>query len=433
MVKILVIADDFTGALDTAIQFSKNGIVTCVQTNLELPFSQLSDSAQVLVVDAKSRHLPPEKAYQAVFGIVRRAVQAGVHYIYKKTDSALRGNVGSELQAVLDAAEGRELYFLPAYPQNSRTTQDGVQYYRGIRIEDSVYGKDPFEPIQESSIPSIISRQTPVRTQVVSGRQRIPAGQKGKPVIYICDSGTEEEMAWFGRQIFRLPPPVLLAGCAGFADQLSRILKNEKMWRERRYPIEDILIVSGSLNPITRSQLVYAEERGISSFRLSEDRELKADFAGSRDYYLLVDQIRYTWSQKHVLILETAGWKKTAPQEAADCAAEQDGEDQPSKEETRQRIARAMAEVVSGVLEKKRNYGLVVFGGDTLLEIVNCMYSGEILPQVEIETGIPLSLAQDAGGRKNVIVTKSGGFGEEDVILSICDYLRENLEAGMIL
>lgn len=33
MVKLLIIADDFTGALDTGIQFVNKGIATCIYKN----------------------------------------------------------------------------------------------------------------------------------------------------------------------------------------------------------------------------------------------------------------------------------------------------------------------------------------------------------------------------------------------------------------
>ena len=46
----------------------------------------------------------------------------------KKTDSALRGNVASELGAMLEASGGKRLCFFPAYPEMGRTTRDGVHF-----------------------------------------------------------------------------------------------------------------------------------------------------------------------------------------------------------------------------------------------------------------------------------------------------------------
>ena len=90
MVKLLMIADDFTGALDTGVQFAVRGAKTCVVTDPDYDFSHTRADVQVLVLDAETRHLEAEKAYKTVFRVVKDALEAGFSYVYKKTDSALR-------------------------------------------------------------------------------------------------------------------------------------------------------------------------------------------------------------------------------------------------------------------------------------------------------------------------------------------------------
>ena len=58
MVKLLMIADDFTGALDTGVQFAVRGARTCVVTDPAYDFSRTGEDIQVLVLDAETRHLP---------------------------------------------------------------------------------------------------------------------------------------------------------------------------------------------------------------------------------------------------------------------------------------------------------------------------------------------------------------------------------------
>ena len=129
MLLLLIIADDFTGALDTGVQFAAYGAATRVMVKDQVDFA--SCDAQVLVVDTETRHLPPEKAYQIVEELTRAACRAGIRYIYKKTDSALRGNIGAELAAVLQASNNRQLPFLPAFPKLNRVTRNGVHYVDG--------------------------------------------------------------------------------------------------------------------------------------------------------------------------------------------------------------------------------------------------------------------------------------------------------------
>ena len=66
MVRLLVIADDFTGALDTGVQFANLGIATQVTTQRQLEKIHLKKATEVLVVDTESRFLAPSQAYQRI-------------------------------------------------------------------------------------------------------------------------------------------------------------------------------------------------------------------------------------------------------------------------------------------------------------------------------------------------------------------------------
>lgn len=82
MTFLLIIADDFTGALDTGVQFAACGISTKVVVDPETDLS--GDRAQVLVVDTETRHLPAGEARSVVLRLAVRARKAGIPYIYKK-------------------------------------------------------------------------------------------------------------------------------------------------------------------------------------------------------------------------------------------------------------------------------------------------------------------------------------------------------------
>lgn len=113
-------------------------------TGASCDFSRVDEAVQVLVVNAESRHLSVSEAYNVVFRIAKTAEAAGIPYIYKKTDSALRGNIGCELNAVMDASGEACLIFAPAFPQMGRVTRRGIHYIDGVPVADSVFGKDPF-------------------------------------------------------------------------------------------------------------------------------------------------------------------------------------------------------------------------------------------------------------------------------------------------
>ena len=139
MIKLLVIADDFTGALDTGVQFAGKGIATKILNQRTVTREQLSSvDKEVLVVDTETRHLKPEAAYGIVYALAKMAKEAGVTYLYKKTDSGMRGNIGPELWAALEASGQPYLTFIPAFPAINRVTKNGIHYINGLPVKESV-------------------------------------------------------------------------------------------------------------------------------------------------------------------------------------------------------------------------------------------------------------------------------------------------------
>ena len=73
------------------------GAATKVTTNALCSLEDYAE-AEVLVIDAETRHLAPGTARDLVRSIAKRANDAGIPHLYKKTDSAfLSANVPSRL------------------------------------------------------------------------------------------------------------------------------------------------------------------------------------------------------------------------------------------------------------------------------------------------------------------------------------------------
>ena len=116
MLLLLILADDFTGALDTGVQFAACGIPTRVVVGEQVDLA--ASDAAVLVVDTETRHLPLQSLCRHC-KTDPGCDECGRFSIYKKTDSALRGNIGAELSALLKTSGERRLPFLPAFPRST--------------------------------------------------------------------------------------------------------------------------------------------------------------------------------------------------------------------------------------------------------------------------------------------------------------------------
>ena len=197
MIQLLICADDLTGAMDTGVQFAKKGIRTEVLVGRQVDFDRIDPAVQVLVVDTETRHTSPAEAEEAIYRLVVRGLEAGIRYYYKKTDSALRGNIGAELGGMLRAG-GKPLFFFPAFPKNGRTTSKGIQMVNGVPVAESVFGKDPFEPVRHSRVRDIIGEQSQARVRdCLPGDALAPTCEDD---ILVCSAETDHELeTWMCR------------------------------------------------------------------------------------------------------------------------------------------------------------------------------------------------------------------------------------------
>ena len=356
MVKLLIISDDFTGALDTGVQFVKKNIKTKVVTDFSERILRENEAYTILVIDADTRKMSGEEAYLKVKDIADTAVKAGVKYLFKKTDSALRGNVGSELQAVLDAAGTYVLSFAPAFPKMERVTRNGIQYLGKLPVHLSAFGKDPYEPVLQSKVKDIIKEQ--YRGNVKEAC-RIEFFVKDTDVtektIVVYDAETDEEMELIARKIFEQKTAVM-AGCAGLANAVSKVLAMNyymETSEERRVPL---FVVCGSVCPITKRQLDYGEKRGFLRIRLNAGQRNTPNFLETDEGKKFLDDIwRCVQSEKPVL-LDTTDIEERKGQ----CLSEQE------KRMARNHITDNLGCITKALLKKGMMRTILVIGGDTL-------------------------------------------------------------------
>jgi uncharacterized protein YgbK (DUF1537 family) len=406
--KLLVLADDLTGSLDTGIQFAQYGASTRVVLNAEYPLNRIDPSVQILVINTESRHASPKRAAEIVGNIVRQAVALKIPYIYKKTDSALRGNLGAELGAALSESGEEQLHFIPAFPKMKRGTVKGIHYIDGVPVAESVFGKDPFNPVTHSNVKDILHEQTDLPVYSVPLEAPIPS-ERG---IMVYDALTEEEVLARGRALKAAGKLALLSGCAGFASILADLLD---LRGDRKASISyapDFLVVCGSVNPITVAQLAYAEEKGFTHLYVTAEEALTPHWFTTEAGGKKLDEWASLISRNRRCIIDTndrPGYP-TAGEYAAKAGI--------AEKEIPTAIARAMGEMILGLIRRGVDATMLITGGDTLMGFMRSAGISAIVPVKELVTGSVLSTINVEGKDFNII-SKSGGFGQEDLIMQI--------------
>ena len=426
MIQLLIIADDFTGALDTGVQFATRGIETRVVVGKDADFTSLK--AEVLVVDTETRHLTAAEAYAAVKDIAARAGEAGVRYLYKKTDSALRGNIGAELTAVLQASGCRQLPFLPAYPQINRITRSGIHYIDGVPVTESPFGADPYEPVRHSCIRELIAAQSDAAVHnlpALKNAEELPE-ESG---ILVFDAADEEDLRSTGKILFRGKEDgsgnnrmQAFAGCAGFGAVLPELLGLSA----KRIPVfpkldPRLLVVCGSVNPITLTQLDLAEKAGFTRIRLTPQQKLDPDYWSSSQGRTELADLEKQLEQHERCIIETNDAGGNGP------TAEYAGKLGISSEDLRVQIAGSLGQMLSALFTSPALGTLLLTGGDTLLQCMRCVGVKELVPICEMEKGVVLA-GFTYKGRTRHVITKSGGFGQDRLLIDLAERLDREAE-----
>ena len=240
---MLVLADDLTGAIESAVLFSQRGISSQLQVGNCLPLRTNESQTIVTTIDIESRHLSELEAAALVWSHVR---QQGAGLVYKKTDSTLRGNIFAELDAL---TQFESVFYVPAYPAMGRTVVNGRLHVGGIPIERTRFRDDPTHPVLDGDLSRLL---------------------RSHPRIFIQDATTEADMQrlareWLNRGGYAAGPCGLLRAVA-------------EIWATTELEIElprfrRALVVCGSLHPCSCEQI----RQGDRLFRSGEWTLLTTD------------------------------------------------------------------------------------------------------------------------------------------------------------
>ncbi len=149
MQKILVIADDFTGAAEIAGIGLRYGLAAAI---LREGSAGSPQAHPLTIVDTDSRLLPPEQAAARVQAALRAHHAPDDTLLFKKIDSVMRGPVLAEVQAALAATGRSTAIVIPANPSRNRIIRGGHYHVAGIPLHQTEFAADPHHPALTSHV-----------------------------------------------------------------------------------------------------------------------------------------------------------------------------------------------------------------------------------------------------------------------------------------
>ncbi|MGI6038369.1 MAG: four-carbon acid sugar kinase family protein [Limnochordia bacterium] len=421
MRKLGLVADDLTGSNDTGVQFAKQGLATLVVLE-QTSASQASGDHDVIVINLDSRADAPEEARQKAYQAARDLLNLGVSYIYKKIDSTLRGNLGPELEGVMDAAGVQAAFFVPALPANGRTTVGGYHLVKGQPVSQTEIARDLISPVTESHVPTLLARQCrrPVGHiplgYVLGGQEKLVEAMeaelgRGKEII-VVDGVTEEHLTVIAEAIVQLGLAKVICGAAGLAEVLPRALGLRDQVAPRGG--SPVLVMAGSRSQVTAEQIKAAARQGNGHLLLADDGAFAQDDTMEAELQRLYEQaFAQLEAGRDVLIALRETMENRRPPQGSRPA------------DMSRRIAAGLGQVASQlVLSSLELSGLILTGGDTALAVCRQLEAAGLVVEDEVLPGIPYGRLLNGKSPGIRVVTKAGAFGDREAILTALQYLK---------
>ncbi len=427
-----IIADDLTGACDTALQFHMENANTRIL--LDYTVATQTNSTQTWLVNTDSRHLDQLDAIATVKKSVRfLRQQVSLDRFYKKVDSTLRGHIAQECLAILDELRWKAVIVAPAYPDEGRRTIGGYQIVRGLPVGQTEIVRDPLFPVRESHLPTLLGKTSDPSivgyiplSKVMDGagpilmaiQEQIAENKK----LIVVDACSDTDLEQLSLAINKMPSDinVLPCGSAGLAKALSRkwIVQKEHPSRPQmvieRTPL---LFVIGTTSQTTHDQIkVLLENFGDISTdgRLEIFNFTPPQILGLAPIEEDLSQILQALRNQSTVIITTS-FTEDSLRKTFILAEEHDMTPNEASAMASTLLAKVTKEVVSQIPVK-----LLLSGGETANTICKAIGSRSLQIIDQIETSIPLMIDDQA----RWIITKSGGFGTSMSLLNIFRNLK---------
>jgi uncharacterized protein YgbK (DUF1537 family) len=351
--RVRLLADDRTGAIDTAVRFVP--LAGPLQVRWDIAKALSSDGG--LAFDLGTREL--SDAHSSELATSAAALLRDADLAYLKCDSLLRGSLAQEIVACLRAQPFDHCIIAPAFPAQRRITRDGRQWA-------AAHGSDEWQLAGPDLAAQLGAFGFPV--------SKCRAGDCAPAGVSLWDAETIEALQQIADAGRRLPGSVLWCGSAGLAEAMAGAepLRIETI-------TSPLLALVGTDHPVTLRQLSEVE-----SDRVVFDPE-HADGVAAVEAQLEKGAAVVTVRVPNV--------------------------------PDRHLAARHIGESFTNLLARLPQPGtLFVTGGETLSHVCAALGAEALEVQGEIEPGIPVSVLKGGKWQGVRVISKSGAFGNEGLI-----------------
>lgn len=394
---LLILADDLTGAADCAARCRHAGLPAQIQ--FTPPEPPLPPSALAFTSD--SRHVSPTEAARRVAALVAPLRRVPQVRWYKKIDSTLRGNLGSELEAMLRSlAQDRPLppaILCPAFPAQRRGLEDGYLVHeqtppRTVHLPTLLEAQSQL-PV--AAIPLAVVRQGPEALA-----EALAAAYGRGAQLLVVDALADTDLACLVAAARQALPQALFCGSAGLMGVLAAELA-----REPGAPPTDQAISPAGHTDWRRALVVVGSGSEMAHRQLAALGRLPQ----VHTLEVTLDQTGPPFPEAFLEppSTERTVWVLHLPRPAPGV---------PLEGERARRLVAYLARLGCGAVARLEPDLLVVVGGDTAIHLLQQLELDRLAVLAELLPGMPLTEGMDAAGRLRRVILKAGNHGDADTL-----------------
>jgi uncharacterized protein YgbK (DUF1537 family) len=392
--RVLIVADDLTGAMDSAGPFAALGVetwVVAVPPDKAGGAPSLSlETARVVSVNTDSRHLSGAQAAQRIEAIARYIDFSAFDIVVKKVDSTLRGNVVAETLAMLAASGRRKALVAPAFPAQGRTMSNGVVHVDGKPLAQTAFAKDALSPPPLAPLQEVFgAARRDLRVAVVAPGAAFDEGADFWIADSVIDAHLSAAVSAMSTNASIRMQDVLLAGSAGLTQALARACFSGG-------------VSSSALDRVNGTIVFAVGSRATRSAEQVDALALEPETAVLHAPNGRLQAGRLPAARNLVL-------KATAD----DAGREGDAEE----------VASDMAKHAIEIARQASAQALVATGGDTAIAILAASGNPALQVLGDLMPGIPYARIR-IDGSSLWLVTKAGGFGHPLTFRDVARRLR---------
>lgn len=277
MIKLGVIADDFTGATDIA-SFMVNAGWKVVLFNGVPAEAFDQENIDAVVIALKSRSILAKTAVEQSLCASNWLKSQGCKrqlFKYCSTfDSTKEGNIGPVTDALMENLGAPITLICPAVPDNGRTILQGHLFVKGQLLNQSGMEHHPVTPMKESSLKKLMEAQSAGRCDVINldtiknHAEDIPDAlarlAENKIKYVICDVLDNNDLLTIARETADF---ALVTGAAGIGYAIAALDTMHKSTDKPAFAISKegaSIVLSGSCSSMTNQQVNFYQQRASS-------------------------------------------------------------------------------------------------------------------------------------------------------------------------